>query len=792
MVPMLNLIFGSSMKKYLILTLYIFIAVSVSAQQAQINSITSKLAAYSEKHLVEKLYLHTDRETYLAGETLWYKIYHVDGFEHLPLDLSRVVYVELLNQENEPVLQLKTSMQKGIGNGSIFVPVTINSGNYLLRAYTSWMQNESPGFFFQKPVSIINTFKTLGPVVTNGEEPVDLEIFPEGGYLVQDLPCNLVVKIDKNQVPLQGQLIKNGRDTLRIFDFDSHGLAKFTMVPDSGVHYQVRVISDKGKVLSNKKLVVEKEGYTLQLKDEPGRASLSIHTNLKVPTVNFVIHKRQKVTRAEVVDLQNGAATVILDKEDLGDYISHLTIFDIAGNPVAERLIYKPGSKQLAVSLSGNKGSYRQREKVTLQLQTFDESGKTLPANLSMSVRQVFNFENDDFINIDQYFGLTSDLPSIDFDVSELNPETIDLILLTTGWRRFSWENIFREVVDTLQFQPELNGHIIKGKIVKRLDQTTAPYIKGYLSVPGKKAQVFGGLSNSRGEIYFETRDFYQKNQIIVQTENDSVYQITIENPFSENYVEKQPVELDIDESDEDELNLRSINLQVQNTYYGDKYRQLILPDLDSTAFFGKPDATYYLDDYTRFPTMEDVMREYVANVWVRKNRKGYYYLVYDMAKKDVFKNNSLVLLDGVPIFDTDKIIAYDPLNVQRIDLVKRKFMHGLLTCEGIVSYTTYEGNLKDFPLDPYTLIIDYEGLHARREFYAPEYGQQNHTSMPDFRSLLHWEPEIISRQDGTTEISFYTSDQPGTYLIDVQGMSSNGRFGSRQMAIEVEKNQIN
>jgi hypothetical protein len=350
---------------------------------------------------------------------------------------------------------------------------------------------------------------------------------------------------------------------------------------------------------------------------------------------------------------------------------------------------------------------------------------------------------------------------------------------------------VLAEEEDTIHFQPEMNGHIIKGMIKRRQSQAPAPYVKGYLSIPGKKAQVFGGLSNAAGEIYFETRDFYQKNQIVVQTEDDSLYQISIQNPFSEKYDSNQTMDLSLTEANAAELNQRSINLQVQNTYYGSEYRQSILPDLDSTAFFGQPDATYYLDDYTRFPTMEDVMREYVANVWVRKNRKGYYYLVYDMAKKDVFKNSSLVLLDGVPIFDTDKIIDYDPLNVEKIDLVKRKFLHGLLTCEGIVSYTTYEGNLKDFPLDPQILIIDYEGLQGQREFYAPEYGQQKRSPMPDFRTLLHWQPQIRT-DSGRAEISFYTSDQPGTYQIDVQGMSANGRFGSLQEIFKVEENQVN
>ena len=778
------------MKKYLIIFFINCVSIQATAQQGQLINIVEKLNDYHKRHLVEKLYVHTDRESYLAGETLWFKVYAVDGFEHHSLDLSRVVYLEILNQDNEPVLQVKAAMEAGTGNGSIFIPVTINSGNYTFRAYTSWMQNSDPGFFFEKEINIINTFKTLGPATVKSKNPVQPEFYPEGGYLVEGLPGNLVIKIDENQLPLTGSLIKNGRDTLQSFEFNSHGLAKISFVPSMKSSYQVMVSDSNGKQFANRQLPVAREGYTLQAKIQEDQVIIDVHSNMNVPLVNLLIHNRQKVTHAEILNLQNGKGTITIDKKDLRAFISHITIFDMAGNPVAERLFYKPGNKNMSVSLTGMKKSYPQREKVSFQLHTSNENDEPVVANLSMAVRQVFDFEKDTFTDISQYIQLHSDLPTINIEMKNTDAETMDLLLLTAGWRRFSWEEVLRDAPDTIRHQPELNGHIVKGKIVHRQSQELAPYVRGYLSIPGKKAQIFGGLSNAGGNIYFETRDFYQKNQIVVQTENDSLYQITIENPFSEKYLKKQPTDIAIDETNAAELNQRSINLQVQNTYYGNAFRQSIRPDLDSIAFYGQPDATYYLDDYTRFPTMEDVMREYVANVWVRKNREGYYYLVYDLVNKDVFKNSSLVLLDGIPIFDTDKIIDYDPLNVQKIELVKRKFLHGLLTCDGIVSYTTYEGNLKDFPLDPRTLIIDYEGLQAKREFYAPEYGQQKHNPMPDFRSLLHWQPEIITNE-GNAEVSFYTSDQPGTYQVDIQGMTPDGRFGSQQLTIEV-KSQVN
>jgi hypothetical protein len=61
--------------------------------------------------------------------------------------------------------------------------------------------------------------------------------------------------------------------------------------------------------------------------------------------------------------------------------------------------------------------------------------------------------------------------------------------------------------------------------------------------------------------------------------------------------------------------------MQVQNIYSGKNIKQFRAPALDSVAFYGKPDATYYLDNYVRFVTLEEVLREYVINMDVTKSR---------------------------------------------------------------------------------------------------------------------------------------------------------------------------
>jgi hypothetical protein len=88
---------------------------------------------------------------------MWFKLYDVDASFHLPLDISKVAYIEVLNTQQVPVLQTKIELQKGAGNGFLQLPANLPSGNYSFRAYTNWMKNFDADFYFEKPVTILNT-----------------------------------------------------------------------------------------------------------------------------------------------------------------------------------------------------------------------------------------------------------------------------------------------------------------------------------------------------------------------------------------------------------------------------------------------------------------------------------------------------------------------------------------------------------------------------------------------------------------------------------------------------------
>src|SRR5687767_7344284 len=107
----------------------------IQAQPIAQPVIAKQFGSFVKTNIQEKIFVHTDKDFYLAGEIVWYKIYYMDGAAHRPLDLSKVAYVEIIDQGNKPVMQAKNAINNSSGKGSFYLPSTLSSGNFKLRAY---------------------------------------------------------------------------------------------------------------------------------------------------------------------------------------------------------------------------------------------------------------------------------------------------------------------------------------------------------------------------------------------------------------------------------------------------------------------------------------------------------------------------------------------------------------------------------------------------------------------------------------------------------------------------------
>ena len=120
-----------------------------------LNTIIEKSGRLSTEHPFEKVYLHFDKPYYAVGDTLWFKAYLTIGAQHQLSTFSNIIYVDIISNKDTLVKALKVSAINGVGFGNVTLNSKLfNQGNYHIRAYTNWMRNFGPEYFFNKTVTI--------------------------------------------------------------------------------------------------------------------------------------------------------------------------------------------------------------------------------------------------------------------------------------------------------------------------------------------------------------------------------------------------------------------------------------------------------------------------------------------------------------------------------------------------------------------------------------------------------------------------------------------------------------
>lgn len=239
-------------------------------------------------------------------------------------------------------------------------------------------------------------------------------------------------------------------------------------------------------------------------------------------------------------------------------------------------------------------------------------------------------------------------------------------------------QSFAQNIMNDLPVQTMKDLYTIQAKLIDRSTGLPAPGKTGYVSVPGRVFEFRTATSDSLGNIIFLIKNFESARQLVFQTNviTDSNLVFELKDPIAEKFITE-------------------------------KYPARIKEVGDTLPFFGKADKDYLLDDYVRFPTMEEVLREFVAEVRVRKQRDKFRIEVLNVPYNLYFVNEPLVLLDGVPVFDTNILMAIDPLKIRNIQVVSKKYYFGTKVLSGIVSFTSYDGDLAGYAIPRQAQVRD-------------------------------------------------------------------------------------
>ena len=431
-------------RSFFILTISVL---SCSADAQQQTSVSANgFTAVGKQPLREKIFAHTDKDFYVTGEILWFKLYDVSADSLKPLRLSNVAYVEILNTNQKPVLQATVALNNGSGNGSFYIPSSINSGNYIFRAYTNWMKNFGADAYFQKQITVVNTLTQLVKPVNRDSDNYEIGFFPEGGDLVANIKSKVGFKVTDdygNGINCSGKIIDENNRNIVSFSALKFGMGSFYFTPEQGHTYSA-VINIAGKIITKALPATYEKGYVMHIAGADGnQISVAVNSNEISSQTVYLLAWKNNGRKSDLMQstVNNGKAAFILNKNDLPDGIVHLTVFNNDKQPVCERVIFlRPQALQL--NLTADKDMYTKRSEVKLDVAAKDS------ADLSMAVYLLDSLQTVDDNNILDYLWLTSELkgriesPQYYFSNTGAEADSaLENLLLTQGWSRFKWEN---------------------------------------------------------------------------------------------------------------------------------------------------------------------------------------------------------------------------------------------------------------------------------------------------------------------------------------------------------------
>ena len=247
----------------------------------------------------------------------------------------------------------------------------------------------------------------------------------------------------------------------------------------------------------------------------------------------------------------------------------------------------------------------------------------------------------------------------------------------------------------------ETEGHIIKVRIknVYNGKTYTGSQICPSLSIVGKQIHYFEGQMVNDSTAVFYTFGVHGKLPLVLSAMSSNGVSLPVEmiSPFAA-LLPKQLPHL-VFHYKRSEVEARSLDMQ---RYQVSKKEETVVPlDYDETVLGTKPDQTYNLDEYRQFLTIREVLLEYVSCV-TKKSIDGVSQLF--VRKEQELYNTSLptlVLIDGMPVFDVERLLDYDARRVHYINIYGSQYTFGNGIYNGILSFVTRSGQLTNYPVEP-------------------------------------------------------------------------------------------
>ncbi len=681
-----------------------------------------------------KMKLDFERKAFGAGDNVIAKI-ELNTNENKPLANYKIKCVA--NLDGQKLLDLtEVTDEEGIRYIKFDLPKELKTNDGLLNVMIDYNGSTE---------SISRSI----PIVLN---KIELTLFPEGGDILNDVE-NVVAFKAMNEfnkpADIEGVVLTEKGSKVASFSSFHQGMGSFKLNPQLGENYVVKITKPTGITQTYKLPETLERGYALHVEQtKPNEVEVAVNTTEK-EELSLVAQVRGKIYYTTVLDVKPGSNKISFPTTNFPIGVSQITLFDSKGIPRCERLAFVNKDKQMNITVETEKEKYLPREKVKMTISVKDERGLPMPANLSMAVvnDQFLSFADDKSGNILSQLLLEQDIhgkveePPFYFNKKEAKADkALDYVLMTSGWRRFTWEKIIEEEMPVIAF---LNEKAIVSGIV-------------YNSETGKPMDDVKIKVNNGTEISTDNTGKFLLKKL------DLVDQVNLSFNYDGYYPQVQNVR-------DYNQNMVIYLYKKQNNYYGYKTKSSsnrrskgeLSPEMDVPASVaqGAGMANEKAEMFKAQPMKAKNVP--VDNVAVNKH-------------KEVVKNDNAPLKNakGPKLEEQNKIV---------------KDQKALASVAGKKSLARMEDRRADkFAMDdeidgdfdqPNQVVQNV--YYRARQYYAPKYDkQENVDNRTDFRNTIYWNPNVEVGFSGKKTIEFYASDDITSFRTTIEGIGNDGTIG--------------
>lgn len=735
-----------------------------------------KLVNYCRTNPFEEVWLHTDREIYASGEAVRIKGYLLSYPELRLASNDSYLYAEIIAHDNRPVAQATMMMEEGAGTVILYLPDTLSSGTYLLRAYTAVMKNYMPHGCFMKSIKVVNPFSErqvnlfAGAKLRN-DPPSEVIFLPEGGSLINGTENRTgIITLDRHGFPVSCSGRLESEDGLLVTEVttDSTGTGLFSFTPAKGMKYYyiseigserylLPAASDKGIMLSAD--FIDEGSVTVRA------IQMSEGDEMPYRSGFILIQSHGKILHSEKITFRKEEFRTTVPADDLSPGINNIALFDGDGNFLCERYLFIPSPEQIHPVIRCTQPEKR-RDNIRIEIEGAVSGAGSLSVSVPSPGKQALLAT--EYLMLGSEIRLPVNLPSQREAFPFLSTETKNILLLGAISNWIDWVKIGAGTYEPHIWYEEREGRFLYLNQPAEEGLNTQNGRKAYLTALGLSPSFQYSEDDGTGRYTFFIEKKDHINEIIIRVDDGGVNRpVSIESRYSDRYLPSLFPADTLPSGSDDEAEQLTVRYQVRKIYGITDTASVsaALPVLrPAFRLYGRADQEVILDDYIALSSMREIFFELIKRVSVRSGRDGAGSVIYD----PTLKRSPALFIDLVPVNDADIVLDLNPAHVKQIDIITGDYMAGDALFPGIISVTTREGNYNDIRLPDNTIRMPWKMHDHPKAFVTPDYGTEAsvRSRLPDFRNTLYWNDGSVSDSGGTTVYEFPSSDDTGDYQV--------------------------